>query len=352
MCSRFPAIGKMRNRAVSGHYNNTAAGCRLQRDGEAAIQHPKTWNKRAIFSLGSAGPVDCFVIYSFLPHCRAMERFRYDRSSKWLLEHHGDLILYLGDVRDVEQWRALPAEVVQPRQLPDGLLEVRRKGENHFHPFIIEIETYPDASVSGQLLDDIMLVYQNRRQMPDVLLLVLRPKGSFVVPDRIQVESRADTASFHANWKVVELWKLAAADLLATGEPGLMPWVSLTRIDGPIANVLQECRKVIDRESLSEEHDNLLAVSQVLMGLNYNDPDLLKIFGGAEAMIESPVLQRFVAERLHRAILGCLAKRFTPLPEDLPKLLDQVIDDERLQVLVELAATCATIDEFEQELRR
>jgi hypothetical protein len=32
-----------------------------------------------------------------------MERFRYDRSSKWLIEHQGHLILFLGNVRDIEE---------------------------------------------------------------------------------------------------------------------------------------------------------------------------------------------------------------------------------------------------------
>ncbi len=34
-----------------------------------------------------------------------MERFRYDRSSKWLIEHQGKQILYLGDIRDIEECR-------------------------------------------------------------------------------------------------------------------------------------------------------------------------------------------------------------------------------------------------------
>jgi hypothetical protein len=63
-----------------------------------------------------------------------MERFRYDRSSKWLLDHHGDLILFLGQVRDIAEWRTRQAEIVQPRKLPDGLLEVRRLQETRFTP--------------------------------------------------------------------------------------------------------------------------------------------------------------------------------------------------------------------------
>jgi len=48
----------------------------------------------------------------------------YDRSSKWLIQHHGGSILRLVGAPEVVSWRPLQAEVVQPGQLPDGLLEV------------------------------------------------------------------------------------------------------------------------------------------------------------------------------------------------------------------------------------
>ena len=53
----------------------------------------------------------------------------YDKSSKWLIQHHGDSMLRLARVEKIEAWRPVQAEVVQPRQLPDGLLEVRLRGE-------------------------------------------------------------------------------------------------------------------------------------------------------------------------------------------------------------------------------
>jgi hypothetical protein len=52
----------------------------------------------------------------------------YDKSSKWLIQHHGDSILRLAGVRDIVAWRPLQAELVQPRRLPDGLIEVRLLG--------------------------------------------------------------------------------------------------------------------------------------------------------------------------------------------------------------------------------
>lgn len=46
----------------------------------------------------------------------------YDKSGKWLLEFQGRALVTLGGARDVVSCRALKAEVVQPSQLPDGLL--------------------------------------------------------------------------------------------------------------------------------------------------------------------------------------------------------------------------------------
>src|SRR5690349_19516691 len=103
-----------------------------------------------------------------------MERFRYDRSSKWMIEHHGDAILRSGGIRDIQSWRPRPAEVVQPRQIPDGLLEVRRVNDDKFYPYIIEIETYPKTETAAKLLDDIVLIWQARGVVPDVIVLVLQ----------------------------------------------------------------------------------------------------------------------------------------------------------------------------------
>jgi len=63
---------------------------------------------------------------------------------KWLIQHYGDALLRLAGVRDVVSWRPLQAELVQPAQLPDGLLEVHLLGEPEPDLFVIEIATYPE----------------------------------------------------------------------------------------------------------------------------------------------------------------------------------------------------------------
>src|SRR5580704_12993585 len=105
----------------------------------------------------------------------------YDRSSKWLIQHRGDAILRLGGVTDIQAWRPLPAELVQPRQLPDGLLEVLLVGEADPDLYIVEIATYPEERIQEQVLRDMLLVYLDRRVLPEVLTLVLCPRGNVPV---------------------------------------------------------------------------------------------------------------------------------------------------------------------------
>ena len=101
----------------------------------------------------------------------------YDKSSKWLIQHHGDSILRLAGVRDIVSWQPLPAELVQSRRLPDGLIEVRLHGQAEPDLYVLEIATYPEARVADQVVDDTALVYLDRRVLPEVVVLFLHPRG-------------------------------------------------------------------------------------------------------------------------------------------------------------------------------
>src|SRR5262249_31429133 len=72
------------------------------------------------------------------------EMGEFDRSSKWLIEHHGDALLRLAGVEHIVSWRPLPAELVQPGQLPDGVLEAELAGQAEPRLFVLEIATYPE----------------------------------------------------------------------------------------------------------------------------------------------------------------------------------------------------------------
>src|SRR5262245_12113035 len=139
-----------------------------------------------------------------------MPRQSFDKSSKWLIQHHGNAILYLGGARHVRRWSALQAEVVQPSKLPDGLIQATLAGEKAPHHFLREIATYAEKRVPKQMLDDLMLSYQHLGKLPEVLVLVLRPKGRYRVEEGRQERSELGWSSLAGKWKVIELWTLPA----------------------------------------------------------------------------------------------------------------------------------------------
>jgi hypothetical protein len=66
---------------------------------------------------------------------------------------------------------------VLPAELPDGLILAWRAGRERPEIYVIEVLTYSYPRVAEQALRDLMLVYLKRGEVPNVLILVLRPRG-------------------------------------------------------------------------------------------------------------------------------------------------------------------------------
>src|SRR5438105_15467378 len=113
----------------------------------------------------------------------------YDRSSKWLIEHYGGSLLRLSGIEGVRSWQAIQPEVVQPAQLPDGLLEARLAGQRRSRLFVVEVGTYAERRVVRQILRGTLLVYLDRERLPEPLVVLLRPRGRLEVPNSILVPS-------------------------------------------------------------------------------------------------------------------------------------------------------------------
>jgi hypothetical protein len=250
--------------------------------------------------------------------------------------------------------RARKAEVVQPRQLPDGLLEARFAGSAEPVLVLVEVATYPEKRVVQQVQDDIMLVRQARGVLPEALVLCLSPRGSYRVPEQAQQTSALGWTVSTLRWKVVELWTLSAEELLAAPSVGVVPWVPLARYDGPPEVLLQRCRDRLEREG-GAQRANLLAVAQVFARLHFDRPEWLEILGGRQAMIESPLIQEIVAEsKLEErvgAILDVLRERFGAVTPAVTAGLEQVKEKEKLVRLTRHAVTCASLQQFEERLR-
>src|SRR5258708_4922760 len=176
-----------------------------------------------------------------------------------MIEEQGASILYLAGARSVVSCRARKAEVVQPRKLPDGLLEVRFADKAEPSLVLIEVATYPEKRVVQQIQDGIRLVRQARGVLPEALVLCLCPRGRYRVPEQAQENSTLGWTAETLRWKVVEAWTLSAEELLAAPSVGVVPWVTAAHYDGPPEVLLQRCRDRIEREG-GKQKANLLAV--------------------------------------------------------------------------------------------
>ena len=190
-----------------------------------------------------------------------------------------------------------------------------------------------------QLTGDLMLVYLDRGQLPEAVTLVLRPKGKYRIPRSRNLRSRHGLSSCRLKWRVVELWTIPAEDLLQAQDVGLIPWVPLTDFPDPPETMIQRCREAIEQHAPPGEKANLLAVTQVLTYLRYNDVGLLTILGGRKVMLESPLIDELVMEKYgelltertreatretacetaHQDIVTVLEARFGDVPRDLAK---------------------------------
>ncbi len=286
----------------------------------------------------------------------------YDKCGKYQIQHYGDSILRMARVRAISSWKPVQAELVQHRRLPDGLIEVLHLGEDQVDTYLLEIATYPEARVASQVLDDIALSWLGRQVLPEVVVLYLYPKGNVLPAETIKLKSRQGCTTWDASWRIVKLWEVPAGDLLATADIGVIPWVPLAQFDGPPEPIIRECRARIDKVGSHAEKENLLAVTQFLARLRYNDEALFEILGGRKAMIESPLLQELKKEWTEEgkregrregeieSLMTFLIRRFGTQAEALETEIMAIADDARLKDLIEHAATCRSLAAFRKKL--
>jgi hypothetical protein len=279
-----------------------------------------------------------------------MARPRFDIGSKWLLQSQGKGALLVGGLKGVRRIEPLPGEIVQSRKYPDGLLRVYLANERRPHHVLIEVATYSEERALRQALDDLTLAHSVLGHLPELLMLVLRPKGRFRIGGKHAVQSKLGLSRLEAQWKPVELWTLSAADFLAEGDVGVVPWITLMDFNGPPEALLERCAEKIERTAHPKDRANLLAVSQVMAELRFPNPELLSLLGGKGPMFESPLLQKMIADRIHKITLALLKARFGTVPRDVTRLLREILDEEKLTNLTVLAGQCPDLQAFREAL--
>src|SRR5690349_1572069 len=118
-----------------------------------------------------------------------MARQRYAIGSKWLLQNQGKAVLLVGGLANVRRAEPMPSEVLQSRRCPDGLLQALLGDDPRPHHVLIEIATYPERRALLQALDDLTLAYAALGHLPELLMLVLRPKGKFRIEGKHTIQS-------------------------------------------------------------------------------------------------------------------------------------------------------------------
>lgn len=185
-----------------------------------------------------------------------MARQRFDIGSKWLIQNQGKAVLLVGGLEGVSRCEPMPGEVIQNRRYPDGLLQAFLGDESKPHHVLIEIATYPERRALKQAMDDLALAYSALGHLPDLLMLVLRPKGKFRIEGEHTVQSELGWSRLDVAWRTVELWTLSAEEFLAKGDVGILPWVPLMKMDGPPERVLERCATRIEQEAEESQEGN------------------------------------------------------------------------------------------------
>jgi hypothetical protein len=267
-----------------------------------------------------------------------------------LLKQHGSAIFILASVPGVRRCKALQAELVQPRQLPDGLLEVLFRGQKKPDQVLVEVATYPEKRVLQQVSDDLKLASLHLHKLPDLVTLVLCPKGQFRLTGRHEERSPLGWCKETVEWKVVELWELDAEPLLTVEDAGVLPWAVLTRYAGPPEALLKKCRERIEQLARPSEQTDLLAVAQVLARLRFKDPELLALLGGRRVMMESPLIKEIQAETRQEDILRLLENRFGTIPLEITSHLRKILSEKKLKALFDYACVCPHVEAFRDKL--
>jgi predicted transposase YdaD len=297
-----------------------------------------------------------------------------DRGSQWLFAHFGSGILRLAGVADIADCKAIKQELVAPRRLPDGLLEVSFKGRPEKTLYLVEIESYADVDADRQMFENLLLVAADRRELPEAIVLVLRPKGNAEVKGQYRQGSQTQGTSVQANWQVIQLWDLKAADLLGQNDVGVIPWLPLTQFDGPPDALLRLCRERIDRDAPAERRDGLLAVTQIMAGFAMMEKQLMSILSPSSPLFDTPymrevkeqlkqrleqevrqeVRQEVAQEVAHNTLVSAindnLSARFQTVPDELRSSLSIVTDQKTLVELHKWSAICPDLTSFRARL--
>lgn len=305
-----------------------------------------------------------------------MERDAKDRCMNWLALKHPRAMLSASGVTNITSCKSLHGVLTFPKVIPDGMFEAQIAGEEKKRYYVVEVTTYPDKEECDQVLRAVSLIFLAFEVVPDVISLVLAPKGNLTQENRKEVRSTSGDTRLGCTWVVRDLFTRHSSELLALNEVGVIPLVLFTIPDADPKVLLEECRERIETQATPEERGNLLAIAATFATFKYPKTTLYEIFlRRPQEMIEAPVLQELMTrapeaaanlpfvknlvalreqatrlEDARRAVLENVKARFDAVPEDIRSGVEAISDTERLWGLVPLSAK-ESLDKIREKLQ-
>jgi len=226
-----------------------------------------------------------------------------------------------------------------------------RKAPNGLSAAELERRKIRDERGSGQaLVGRLLKGCLDRGVVPEVVTLGVHPKGQLRRSGQWQLTSRHGRTRLGGAWTVIELWTLSAEDLLAFNDVGVIPWVPLAQSTLAPEELLRRCRERIEQQAKPEEQANLLAVTQVMTSVRYNERNLLSILGGRTMIVETPLIQELLRDELQSAVLELLRAKYADVPEEVVARVRAIQDVQQLRQLNTQAGMCPDLDAFRTQL--
>jgi hypothetical protein len=221
---------------------------------------------------------------------------------------------------------------------------------------LLEMEAYPSRETDEQMARDLDLAQLALGVLPDAALIVLQPRGRKQASGRTQHSAMNWSVRKH-RWRVLELWKVPAEELLGLDEVGLVPFVPLGKSRESPRVLLERCRERIERQSRPQQRSTLLTITSIMAGLRYTDVgEWFEFFGGKVMLAESPLYQLWMAEKERETrqddIVRVLKARLGPVPEETAAIVKSVADLEKLDRALTHAARCRDLDDFRKRIAR
>jgi len=267
--------------------------------------------------------------------------------------------LFLPDAHYIQEQ---PQKLQSHPRTIDGLVKVKLGGEIML--IHIEFQTYNDSNMPSRLLEYNVLIW-NEYKLPVISCVIHLLKDGCIAPSPFERKLSTGKTIVNFYYETVEIHDFTAEDIIQIGQPGLLPFLTLTK-DGATKEVVQR----MFRELETFANKNVTFVAFMLATFSFhlsNQHDLPWLERNYRYMhdilSESPFYQEIIAMGLEKGLKqgreqGIEQGREQGREQGLAKgqltALRQAIVDiahERFPALVEFAESQVTAIDDTTQLR-